>query len=231
MATDTVLKICTLPESINVDRMKELVLKYMGSREEFLTLAKRPPSIESWFSELITSIASGGILIGSGSCKMDVKTKDNEGIDSTCLIMHKSGTNEKSIMQNFSKSGNNLDTLFDEKNDKEAVRLFSEGYREKLMKCKNEKKLDRLFILSFISTESEIYLVCFEINTENIGHVYSGGFVREEGGNCKNISVHNFIDPLYGNVNLYKSKKRLELRLTPGILESQYVVKLYTKTH
>ena len=48
---------------------------------------------------------------------MDIQTSSNEGIDAMCVVMNKSNTsNEKSLMQNFKTAGENLDTLFREKN-------------------------------------------------------------------------------------------------------------------
>jgi hypothetical protein len=43
----------------------------------------------------------------------------------------------------------------------------------------------------------------------------------------KNIIIDNFIDEEYGNVKLYKSKKRLELRLCKNIIDSEYSIKIY----
>ena len=44
---------------------------------------------------------------------------------------------------------------------------------------------------------------------------------------CKNILIENFIDDEIGNVQLYKSKKRLELRLCKDIINNCYSIKLY----
>lgn len=43
----------------------------------------------------------------------------------------------------------------------------------------------------------------------------------------KNILIDNFIDDAYGNVKLYKSKKRLELQLNKNILNLKFSIKLY----
>jgi len=223
-----VLTLCEIPKSLDIQRIKILISEYIEPRKKYYKSKKRSPFIEDEFSEFYTAETTGGQEIGSGNCAMDVKTKLNEGIDAMCVIMNKGQSNEKSLMQNFSDSGNNLDKLFFEKNDKEAVELYIKGYSEKLIKCKNEKGLIELYILAFISTNIDIYLVCFTINIENIENCYSGGFVNPKKDSCVNIIVNNFINKKYGKVNLYKSKKRLELRLLPSILTCKESIKIYT---
>jgi len=225
---NNVLTLCEIPKSMNIQQIKILISEYIEPRKKYYKAKKRSPFIEDEFSEFYTAETTGGKEIGGGHCAMDVKTKLNEGIDAMCVIMNKSQSNEKSLMQNFSESGNNLDKLFFEKKDKEAVQLFIKSYSEKLIKCKNEKGLTELYILAFISTNIDIYLICFKINIENIKYCLSGGFVNEKKDKCVNINVNNFINSKYGKVTLYKSKKRLELRLFPSILNCEESVKIYT---
>ncbi len=138
-------------------------------------------------------------------------------------------TNEKSLIQNFKTSGANLDNLFTEKKDNEAITLFMNDLKNKLINVKENKKLDNLYILSYISTNLNIYIACFKIDIDNIQYVNSGGFIKNktEKENV-NIQVNNFISPKIGKVNLYKSKKRVELRLSKSILDNENVVKVYS---
>lgn len=165
---------------------------------------------------------------------MDVKTSLGEGIDAMCVIMNKTNSNEKSLIQNFKSAGLNLDTLFNDKKHNLAVELFTKQYYEKIRNTKKDKSLSDLYILSFISTKTDIYISSFKINIDNIKNVKSTGFTEvnkkclESNNNSKNIKTENFIDPLFGDVRLYKSKKRLELRLKLNILVSEHSVKLYT---
>jgi hypothetical protein len=223
-----VLEHCQLPISLNINEMKNHISSYMASRISYYKKKNRAPFIEDEFSEFFTANATGGIEIGSGNYGMDVITQNNEGIDVMCVVMNKNISNEKSLIQNFISSGGNLDTLFNEKKDKEALDLFVNQYIKKLESIKNEKQLKELYVLSFISTMKDIYLTCFKINIDNVKNIVSGGFVKGQNDLCKNIIVNNFINPLYGNVKLYKSKKRMELRLCQDILKSQYTIKLYT---
>ncbi len=221
-----VLTLCSLPTSLNVGKMKELMEGYMNPRKQFYLDTNRAIFVEDEFSEYFTAKATNGKMIGSGHCAMDVKTSVNEGIDDMCVIMNKNQSNEKSVVQNFKTAGANLDVLFKEKKDKEAVKLFMDEYSKKLKDVKQEKNLTDLYILAFVSTFKEVYLVCFKINMENIPNVSSVGFIGAE--SCVNVTISDFINPAYGNVKLYKSKKRVELRLLPAVLQSSYAVKIYS---
>lgn len=223
-----VLEHCKIPDSINIEEIKSNISKYMASRAEYYRKKNRAPFIEDEFSEYYVAGASKGIEIGGGNCSMDVITQNNEGIDVMCVIMNKYSSNEKSLIQNFSFSGTDLDTLFREKKDVEALNLYINQYSKKLYNIKFEENLSDLYILSFISTHKDVYLTCFKINLDNIKNISTGGFVNNQKDLCTNIMVNNFINPLYGNVRLYKSKKRMELRLLPDILKSEHTIKIYS---
>jgi hypothetical protein len=222
---EEVLTLCPLPESVNKDILTEEINKYMKPREEYYKHKNRSPYVEDEFSEYFTAMASGGCEIGGGNCGMDVKTKNDEGIDAMCVIMNNNISNEKSIIQKFISSGSDLDILFKEKKDDEAVRLFMNDYKKKLEIVKENKDLKDLYILAFISTKTDIYIACFKINIEKIRFVKSGGFIK---GKNVSILLNNFIDSTIGNVKLYKSKKRVELRLKKNLLQQDYVCKIFS---
>ena len=140
-----------------------------------------------------------------------------------CVIMNKGTSNEKSLMQNFSSAGKNLDTLFTEKKDVEALSLFTEEYISKIKKTKLNNNLNNLYILSFISTKKNIYIVCFKLYIDRINNVKTKGFTEK----IKNIKTDHFIDSKLGDIRLYKSKKRLELRLKNNIIYDKHTVNLY----
>ncbi len=225
----TVFNLCRIPSSLHIEKLKTYIHNYMEPRKEYYEIKNRPPFIEDEMSEFYTAQASAGREIGAGNCGMDVKTTENEGIDTMCVIMNKHHSNEKSIIQNFSSSGNNLDSLFKEGMDEEAVRLYVNDYSRKLEVTKCKQQLTDMYLLSFISTSREVYVVCFKIDLEYMKHVRSDGFVNhKKNGSTVNINVSNMIHPSYGNVKLYKSKKRMELRLYPTVIESEYAIKLYS---
>jgi hypothetical protein len=227
---DNVLTLCPIPESINIDNIKEQISAYMLPRTSYYKEKKRSPYIEDEFSEHFTAKACEGTEIGGGHCGMDVKTKHNEGIDAMCVIMNKDISNEKSLIQNFKSSGSNLDTLFKEQKDSEAVVLFMNDYLKKMLAVKKEKNLNELYILAYISTNKDVYLACFKLNISKIDSVTSGGFVNNGSKkiNHVNIIVENFIDSKIGKVTLYKSKKRVELRLKKELLQEEHVCKIYS---
>ena len=219
-----VLEICSIPSSIDINYLKEKVKIYMDGRKEFYTESGRNPYIEDEFSEFWLAKASKGKQIGKGSGGMDIQTNSNEGIDAMCVVMNKSNTsNEKSLMQNFKTAGENLDTLFKEKKDKEAIELFTNEYITKIKKTKENNKLTDLYILSFISTKTNVFIVCFKLYIDRISNVKSLGFTEQ----CKNIKTDNFIDSKLGDIRLYKSKKRLELRFKKNILNDTNIVNIY----
>lgn len=219
-----VLTMCPLPSCVNIDILREEVRKYMLPRISFYERTNRSLYIEDEFSEYFTSLATGGCEIGRGNIGMDVKTSTGDGIDAMCVIMNHGVSNEKSIIQNFKSSGCNLDMLFETKNDHEAVALFMADYKRKLEKVTHEKKLKRLYILAYISTDKEVYLACLMISPSNIENVCSGGFVKS---GCVNIVINRFMDDVFGKVTLYKSKKRVELRFKKEILQHPHIVKLF----
>ena len=109
---EKILEICPIPSSIDLEKLKYEVKKYIESRADFYKETKRNLYVEDEFSEYWLAKVSNGTEIGKGNCKMDVKTSDNEGIDAMCVIMNNNNSNEKSLKQGFTSGGNNLDNLF-----------------------------------------------------------------------------------------------------------------------
>jgi hypothetical protein len=218
------LTICDLPDSINQKDLSSMIKKYIDSRKDFYKDSGRNIYIEDEFSEYWLEKVTSGKSIGKGSGGMDVKTKSNEGIDATCIIMNNSISNEKSLIQNFTSAGDNLDTLFLEKRDKEAVQMFVTKFSNKIVKTKEKHQLTDLYIVAFVSTKDSVYCVCLKMNIDKIDKIKSEGF----GKKTKNIDLTNFIDPKFGKVSLCKSKKRLELRLKKESINHKFAVKMYS---
>jgi hypothetical protein len=232
---DKVLNLCSLPDSVDLDIIKKEISNYVGNRLPFYKETKRSLFIEEEFAEYITSKASGGFEIGKGNCAMDVKTKNNEGIDVMCVIMNEEISNEKSLIQNFQSSGSNLDQLFAEEKAQEIVHLFMTDFQNKIDKVKKTKNLHDLFIMAYISTLTDIYIACFRFDPEKIPNVSSGGFISSRKkkkdnhyhpykNTYKNIILNHIIDPAIGKITAYKSKKRVELRLKKGLLHRDFFV-------
>jgi len=213
----------SMPSSLNYMRLGEYLNKYIIPREEFYKETGRPLYIEDEFSEWWTAKASNGTQIGKGCEATDVITSHNEGIDAMCVVMNKQQSNEKSLIQNFKDSGNDLDSHFKNKNDTLAMKLFTDDLKIKLNTLKTNKNLTDLYILAFISTKTTVHVICFKYNLDRIDNVTSDGFTKKG----KSIDIGGFIDKSIGNVKLYKSKKRIELRLKQSCLSHEYAIQLY----
>jgi hypothetical protein len=211
---------------INYDLLSSYVKDYITPRKEYYNdSVSNNLELESGFSEWWIKKASNGKKIGDGNCPMDVVTGSGKAIDTMCLCLNGSISNEKSIMQNFNKSGNYLDSYFLEKNENRAVSLYINDYIYKIknFSLNNKISLNNLYYAIFISTNESIYLSCFKINIGFIKNIKADGFTKQ----CKSIKIKNFIDDKYGNVKLYKSKKRLELRISKNVLNNFNTIKLY----
>ena len=163
---------------------------------------------------IIHKSINGSELVGNGNTNIDVSYK-NVGIDVGVLSLNGKKTNEKSIMQNFSCT--NLDEKFVKDKCSEAVDFFKNNL---INKYEKEKKY---YYFLFICNKKNIYLTCLKLEQEKINNIETGMLTRS----LKNISIKNFIDEKHGVVNLYKSKKRLELRLTCDIIKNKCTMKLY----
>lgn len=218
-----VLEIAPLPEGLNIDAMKAMIHDYLSHRLSFYREAKRSLFVEDEFSEWFIEKVTGGEQIGKGHIAMDVKTGAGDGVDVFCIIMNKLESNEKSLIQNFKKTGKDLDILFKEQKFADAIQMFMTNYKEKLEEVVRTKRMRALYYLGFISTVDEVFLVNFKINVEHIQHV--GVKKATKGG--VSIFLKNFIRPEHGNVKLYKSKKRVELRLSKAVVEHPHAVSIY----
>jgi hypothetical protein len=211
---------------INFDLLSKYIKDYINPRKEYYNDSNSNNlELESGFSEWWIKKASNGKKIGDGNCPMDVITGSGKAIDAMCLCINGSMSNEKSIMQNFNKSGNELDNYFLDKNENGAISLYINDYINKIknFSLTNKISLNRLYYAIFISTSENIYLSCFKINIGFIKNIKTDGFTKQS----KSIKIRNFIDEKYGNVKLYKSKKRLELRISRNVLNNFNTIKLY----
>lgn len=123
-------------------------------------------------------------------------------------------------MQNFSSS-NDLDTLFNTNEGEKAVEIFKNKFMEKYNFKDGKKKV--IYYMIFICKDKNIYISCLKLNYEHISNMKFSEFTQS----CKNILINNFINKKFGNVKLYKSKKRLELRLCKDIINNECSIKLY----
>lgn len=219
-----VLEPCPIPSSICQEKIFDYTAKYMSPRQDFYKETGRSLFIEDEVSEWIVAKASQGQQVGKGNEATDVVTSQKEGIDVMCVIMNGKQSNEKSLIQNFNASGCDLDGLFRTKNDTVAIQLFMGDLKKKLFDVCSKRELSDLYILAFVSLQTTVHLCCFKYNLLLLDSVISSGFSTH----AQSINVGNFIDDKWGNVKLYKAKKRVELRLKKAcVFDNQYSVKIY----
>lgn len=213
-----VFEICDIPKSVDIKTLKYKMINYLNLRKN--------TNIEAGYSEDFIADSSYGINISSGNEGMDVKTINNEGIDVCCLSLNgnKNWTNEKSVIQNFKKSGNNLDNFFSNNNHNEALELYKNDFKDKLICIKKKYSMTKLYYIVFISTKNKVYALCLEINIDSISNIISNGFTKTQ----KSINIRGFIDDIYGNTKLYKAKKRIEIRFRRKVLNHPKIVEIYS---
>jgi hypothetical protein len=192
-----------------------------GRMEYYKSTSRQNLILEDGFMEFITANCINGERVGEGHCPVDV-VKDDKGIDVLCVCLNGIHTNEKSIMQNFSKCGNHLDTLFDTCKYQEALSLFTKEYYKKLFNAKKSKKIRKLYYLAFISTNENVYMSVFKINLACILNIKYENITKQK----KSIKFKGFIDDKFGITTLFKSKKRLEIRLNKNILNFYNTIRL-----
>lgn len=218
-----VLEIAPMPAGFDIELIKNMVTEYLTPRLNFYKDAGRSLFVEDEFSEWFLAKATAGKEIGKGHIAMNVRSSAGDGIDAFCVIMNKGESNEKSLIQNFKECGKDLDTLFSEQKFAEATNLFMTNYKKKLIEVSKVKEINNLYYLGFVSDVKSVYLVNFKIN---IDHIDSVG-VKTVTKSLKSIMLNNFMLDEHGSIKLYKSKKRIELRLRPAVLKNDNVVKIY----
>ena len=218
-----VLEPCPIPEGINTDYLKGRLLNYFD--EERMEVNPGNLQIEPGRSEYWIAKATEGKRVGAGSEGTDVITPRDEGIDATCLcIASTNATNEKSLCQGLEVS-KELANYFEgpNKDADKATEIFKNAFSEKLRQVKDKFSLKVLYLLAFISSKTTVRVICFRYNLDNMTHISSAGFTTAE----KSIHLANVIDAIYGNVKLYSSKNRIELRLTKAAWEHPYSVEVF----
>lgn len=164
--------------------------------------------------------------VGGGNSPIDLLIKEKGiGIDVAFLCLNGKETNEKSLMQNFKSSGENLDTLFKNKEYNNINNLFRKDYINKHLNAQEKYNIDKIYYMIFISAKNKIYITLLQSDLSAVINV------EPKLHNTKNsVFCNNFISEKYGNVKIYKSKKRIELRLKKEIINHPYVVKLFDST-
>lgn len=208
-----------IPECIDIKILKEYVQKDIIGNQEYFDDLNIPYTISNpkkaeW---ILHKAISNSKLVGNGNTNVDIAI-DNICIDVCVLTLHNNMTNEKSIMQNFSGC-DNLDSLFNANQGDEIINIF----KTKLFDKYKDINTHIIYFILFVCHKTNIYLSCFKFNPHIIMQMKFIEFTKSH----KSINIADIIDTQYGDVKLYKQKKRIELRFKKSILKLECSIKLY----
>lgn len=183
--------------------------------QEARTVQVPKEHIEQWFVQALDVTP-----IGAGSYPVDIYNKEegwaadikmlNATLDSKGrLTSTESG--EASLGQKFKSVGIDLDTMFTTGQYESIKDAWLKIFDNKVTQVKNDfPMIKRIIYLFILRAVSDFYLVGCDVDTTAIQSV-------KVATRTTRISVFldNFIEKKYGSAKIYKSKKRLELRLRP----------------
>lgn len=160
--------------------------------------------------------------VGEGSYPID-GVDDINGYDVSSLALGQtatgkmqSQTGEKSLGQkfdddNFGQDGENLDSLFNSGDYETIIEAWQKILKKKWGQTIRDQNLENLYLINLVLYKPDNRLMIFLLK---INHEKLDGISKERISE-KSVWIKNFIDPKIGNAKIYKSKKRLELRLKP----------------
>lgn len=175
--------------------------------------------IEQWFTQALDVKP-----VGAGSFPVDIyNEREHWGADIKMLNIKvdplgnvvNGDSGEASLGQNFSDDDINLDTLFHSRNFDEIkdkwIMLFGLKYEAMKLHYPLVEKIFYFFILrpGVQDIGTDFYFTGAVLDFNKLPSV----IVDQERTTLKSVFLKNFIAPGYGNTKIYKSKKRLELRI------------------
>jgi hypothetical protein len=198
-----------------------------GQNQKSVYLEKK--QCEQWIVQSL-----GLIPVGEGSYPIDGIDENQVGYDVSTVNWgitdtgkNKKETGEKSLSQKFADSnfGNEedtLDELFKNKKFKEILENWKTILKNKWNNTIKEKALKKIILITLVkhSTLNKMYILGLKINPDNIDQCTikpdkikkkQNKIIREP----KSVHVANFIEDELGSIKIYKSKKRIELRIRP----------------
>ena len=162
--------------------------------------------------------------VGEGSYPID-GINDKNGYDVSSLALGqtptgkmKKQTGEKSLSQkfedeNFGDENDNLDSLFNSEKYDEIIKAWKNILKKKWEGTIKDQNLNDLYLINLIlyKPENKLMIFLLKINHNNLDEVTKGKVSAKK----TSVWFNNFIDEKFGNVKVYKSKKRVELRICP----------------
>jgi hypothetical protein len=225
-----------------IDEKSQRVIKYYISKSLFAEpepqfdkseVSFRVPNehIEQWIAQSI-----GGKRIGSGSYPIDLISSDGKFGADVAVVTAKTSkgklsiglSGEKSIGQKFADSEwgdkHSLDELFKSLSISKIAENSNEIFYNKFSIIKKDyPSIEKIYYFFVIIHSQEDRFYLFGLNVDYRSKRGIGSPTRKGKKELKNIILDNFIEEKYGEVTIYKSKKRMELRLrTKFLVENDY---------
>jgi hypothetical protein len=176
--------------------------------------------------------------VGAGSYPIDILKPNEWGADVkmlSCKVDKNSNltngdSGETSLAQKFKGTGISLDDMFKQEQYQEIIDGWTSIWRDKLIDVKSEKSIDRVYYFFFLrGSQKESYICAFEVDIENI----NTNIITQRDTNSQikqSVFLNGVINERYGNSKIYKSKKRLELRLRPkNLLNDGFLITIPTE--
>jgi len=168
--------------------------------------------IEQWVVQAI-----GASPVGAGSYPVDVIKPGEFGADVKMLSckttkngeLSVSESGETSLAQKFKDTGSGLDQLFSNQQYTDIVEGWTKILKNKLETVIEKDSVNNIYYLFILRADTKFYLCGLKVNVKLLDHISVLRTTKES------VFLDNFIDGIYGNVKIYKAKKRLELRLRP----------------
>lgn len=171
---------------------------------------------EQWCVQAIDAKA-----VGAGSYAIDILLKNNNynfGADIKSLSINYTNSGkiardsgEASLSQKFKETGVNLDNLFKTKDYEEIKKGWLEIVKNKNIEVQKNENIDNIYYFVFLQGKDKFYLCGLEVFIDNLEKVQ----VDKDRTTDNSVFLNSYIDSNYGNIKIYKAKKRLELRLHP----------------
>ena len=178
--------------------------------------------LEQWFVQAL-QVES----VGAGSYPIDILKPNEWGADIkmlSCKLLKDgslggSQSGETSLAQKFKLSGTNLDEAFKKKEFQAIINGWIDILYQKLYEVKKAKKVDKIYYFFILKgTSLKSYICAFEVNVDLINQ--ENLTLKKNLRATQSIYLDGLISDKYGSGKIYKSKKRLELRLKPKNLLS-----------
>ena len=224
-----VLHLCNIRKlNLDVDIISNYLSKNINSKKDYYEDYKQVLKINDYqFIEWVVSKSCNGTILGNKCKTMNILSKDNYALDTSCLSVSKTGikTGEKCIVQitnNYDLQ--QLDTLFQSENTTQILSLFKNRIIDKYSEFSYQYDIDihKLYYCIFISDYTNIYMLLFRLNLDYLSLVSPNKISKKK----KSISLHNMIEPKLGSVEIVSKKKIMELRLNYNVIHNKKVVNI-----